>query len=384
MIAGRDDLIPIPFDPDEDRDEWLESRRGGLGGSDIAAVVGESRTKRPIDVFNEKTTGLRFGGDGDAIERMDMGNLLETIVGGLFAAGPPRWPRKGGPYVLVKPPSVCHRDRLWQRGATDAMLFLPESLPALSLVAGREVSEGAYLDSGCSERLATLDLYDTLVAQQPTALWECKTHGWFGSRGYRLDDEDRPLISVPPDKRLQCAWYLALFQVEVCYLAALVDTHLRRTFAIQRDLELEEMLLEAGDRFWHQHVLADVPPPPDGSESYRKHLAKRFDKHGADLIESTDEVDLAVEALIAIKRDEKRLKDEREMLEQTIKTHVGHALGVKTAFGPVTWKSQPSGKLRQKEALEELYKVAGWTDEEIEAFEARYQQADHRVLRIPK
>jgi predicted phage-related endonuclease len=162
-----------------------------------------------------------------------------------------------------------------------------------------------------------------------------------------------------------------------------VDTHLKRAFRLHRDPELEAMLMDAADRFWHQHVLADIPPEPDGTEPYRKFLANRFKTHGDQFVETTERVDLATEALIAIKREQKRLEKDRELAEQVIKTHIGNNLGVRTKFGNVTWRSQSSGRLREKDARKELYTALGWTDDEIEAFEARHAQPDHRVLRTP-
>ena len=52
------------------------------------------------------------------------------------------------------------------------------------------------------------------------------------------------MLAVPPDKRIQCAWYMALYDVDLTYLVALADTHIRRTFALHRDRDLEAMLLE--------------------------------------------------------------------------------------------------------------------------------------------
>lgn len=355
MIGGRSDLVAVEFDAEEHREEWVASRCAGLGGSDMAAVVGEHPNKAPIDVFLEKTTGVStFMGN----ERTDMGNVLEPIVLQLFAAGGTRWPRAGGPYVVAKPPSVYHRDRPWQRGSADAFVFYEEAI---------NISQDV-----------------DLIRTKPHAIGEVKTHSWFGSRGYNLDDTGNPLISVPPDKRIQCAWYMGLYDVDLTYLMCLVDTHLRRTFVIHRDREIEAMLLETGHAFWHDHVMTGIPPAPDGTDSYRQYLGAKFKTNTAELVASTTEVEKAAQALLAVKREQKSLEKARELAEQTIKRHIGDAAGVRTALGTITWKSQASGKLRDKEARLRLYEVAGWTDDEIAEFEERYKQPDHRVLRTPK
>jgi predicted phage-related endonuclease len=356
-VAGRSHLVAVDLDPEEDREAWLESRRQGHGGSDVAKIVGEHPTEGPIDVFLA-STGASVGFAEN--ERTRGGRFLEPFVIDWFATGSPAWPRTGGQFRVVKPPSVYHRDRPWQRGSADGLGYYPEVI--------------AHLGDG-------VDLLRSMVA--PSFMLEVKTHGWLGSRGYNLDDEDSPLISVPPDKRIQCAWYMALYDVDLAFLAALVDTHLRRTFAIPRDRDLEAMLLEEVDTFRRRYILTGEPPPPDGRPSYREYLRGRFKTHGAELVSSTPAVDLAVETLIALKRDEKQAKKDRELAEQTIKACIGDQEGVRTAHGVVTWRSQPSGKLRSKEALAELYAVAGWTDDEISAFEERHKLPDNRVLRTP-
>lgn len=358
MIAGRDYLVPIVADPERDREAWLAARLQGHGGTDVAKILNEHPTKGPIDVWTAHTTGILD--DAEDSERSRSGRWFEPHVITWFAAGGEDWPRTGGAYRVVKPPTVYHRDRPWQRGSADGLGYYPEVLAHL----GDDV-----------------DLLGATIA--PSFLLEVKTHGWYGSRGYDLDDEDRPLISVPPDKRIQVAWYQELYDCEVAYLAALADTHLKRTFLLPRDRDLGAMLLEEVEQFRKRYILTGEMPPPDGKPSYREFLKRRFRSHDAEIVDTSDEVDVAVEALLAIKRDQKRLKGERELAEQVVKRHIGEHAGVRSSSGIVTWKSQRSGKYREKEMRAELYQVAGWTDLEIAAFEERFALPDHRVLRTP-
>jgi predicted phage-related endonuclease len=355
VIGGNSDLVAIPYDADAQREDWLRARLEGIGGSDAAAVVGENPHKAPIDVWSERTAGILIRPRDENDDRLRVGRLLEPVVLDWFAQGQPLWPREGGRYVVVKPPSVYRRSIPWFRGSADGFVFYEEA-----------IGDGV-----------------ELLRLKPHALAEVKTHGWFGSRGYNLGDDGDPIISVPPDKRIQCAWYMALYDVDLVYLIALVDTHICRTFEIRRDLDLESMLLTEVERFWVDHVLTGEPPPPDGTKRYRTYLADRFKTHSTELVLATPEVELAAEALLALKREQKILEKNRELAEQVIKRHIGDRMGVKTSVGPFTWKSQPSGKLRDKDARAELYLATGWTDDEISTFEDRHKQPDHRVLRTP-
>lgn len=357
-IAGRPWLVPVWLDPEQQREEWLASRLSGIGGSDAAAVVHEHPYKTAIDVWSERVTGVF---DETELERATVGRMLEPTVIDWYAEGFPRWPREGGPLRIVKPPTTYHRDRPWQRGSADGLVYLPEVI--------------AHLGDGA----------DLLARAPATALdhiVEVKTHGWFAAREYDHSEAGAP-VAVPTDKRIQCAWYMALYDAPACRLIALTDTHLRRTYELPRDRDLEDSLLEEVDSFWRHHVLTGEPPLPDGSQSYRRYLAQRFKTHSAELVETTPEIDEAIRQHIEIKRAKRELAAIEEKAEQAIKLHIGDKLGVRTALGNVTWKSQRSGRLREVEARAELYHVAGWTDDEIAAFEARHALPDHRVLRTP-
>lgn len=37
-----------------ERLEWLKTRQTGIGGSDVAAILGLSKWKTPLDVYNDK------------------------------------------------------------------------------------------------------------------------------------------------------------------------------------------------------------------------------------------------------------------------------------------------------------------------------------------
>lgn len=363
MIAGITELVAVDLDPDTQREEWLASRLSGYGGSDVPAIVNEHPRRRPIDVWSERVTGIERFEDN---ERTIVGRLLEPPIAKMFCAGGLLWPREGEPFAMVKPPSVYRADRPWQRASADALLYYPEAVAALSVIVDGQLTP-AVLFSPC----------------RPHGILEIKTHGWFAGRSYDMDDDGDPIVTVPTDKRIQCAWYMGAYQIDVAYLACLIDTHLRRTFVFRRDKELEDSLLEEVDNFHRRYVLTGEMPPPDGSTSYRTYLRKRFSSHSDELIMSTPDVETAIRKLVDLKRQEKQIKTDKEFTEQVIKTHIGAALGVKTTLGKVTWKSQPSGKYRDKEMRVALYTALGWTNSEITAFELPYAQPDNRVLRTP-
>ena len=363
-IARRPWLVPVvgddgrPLSATENREAWLAARVSGLGGSEIAAIVGEHPDKKAIDVWLDHTTGDRIDLAGD---RADVGNLLEPVILSWYAVGTPKWPRVGGSLRVVKPPTVYHRDRPWHRGSADGLAFYPET------IAPHATDDDAVLRTGA----------------EPDHGVEVKTHGWFAGRNYETADDGVP-IEVPNDKRIQCVWYQALWEVDRWRLVALVDTHLRKTYEIHRDRELEAYLLEEADRFWRVNVLGGVPPDPDGSDSFGKYIAGRFQKHRAELLPSSPEIDAAARKLRRVCRAAKHVEREQDRLEQVIKLYIGDAAGVQTAEGTITYKYRASGKFKDKDLRASLYKRCGMTDAEIAELEAQYVQPGFRAIHKPR
>jgi putative phage-type endonuclease len=90
-----------------DRDEWLALRRTGLGGSDVAAIVGLDPYKSPFSIWFDK----KYGDDTDSAgESAEIGNVLEDIVARTAAArqgvrirNTGTWRSKERPWQLANP-----------------------------------------------------------------------------------------------------------------------------------------------------------------------------------------------------------------------------------------------------------------------------------------
>ena len=59
-------------------------------------------------------------------------------------------------------------------------------------------------------------------------------------------------------------------------MAVLFGGNKLETFRLHRNSELIAELLHFGKQFWHDHVLAEVPPPVDESDSYARYMAKKL------------------------------------------------------------------------------------------------------------
>ena len=60
-----------------ERIEWLKARQTGIGGSDVAAILGLSKWKTPLDVYNDKIADTPSEESNPSIE---WGNRLEPVI----------------------------------------------------------------------------------------------------------------------------------------------------------------------------------------------------------------------------------------------------------------------------------------------------------------
>ena len=66
------------------REEWLEFRRQGIGGSDAAAVLGISPFRTGVDLYYDKL-GQSVEDDEQNWVAKEMGTVLEDLVARIFA-----------------------------------------------------------------------------------------------------------------------------------------------------------------------------------------------------------------------------------------------------------------------------------------------------------
>lgn len=65
----------------QERLDWLKGRQTGIGGSDVAAILGLSKWKTPLDVYLAKTGEV----DHEQSQAAYFGTILEDIVAKEFS-----------------------------------------------------------------------------------------------------------------------------------------------------------------------------------------------------------------------------------------------------------------------------------------------------------
>jgi putative phage-type endonuclease len=213
---------------EHDTPEWHAARAGGIGASEIAAVVGLSPYVSAFHLWHMKKGNLPSQAKSDA---MDWGHRLEPVVRDWWQERHPElWVGSTGTWA--------HSERPWQRVNPDGILY---PIEAGSVVSGARV-----------------------------ALYEGKTSR-FGD-GFGPSGSDQ----IPLAYRCQVQHSLDIFDLPRAYVAVLIGGNEPREYVIEADPADQAALREAGAKFW-QSLQDNDEPPIDCSDSTYEAVRKMHD-----------------------------------------------------------------------------------------------------------
>lgn len=283
----------------------LELRRTYVGGTDLAALSGMNPPgwAQPIDVWMEKVGQAK---PRPTTPKMAMGHLMEDTICELFAASTG--------YLLRRPMAVRHGE---------AYVLRDPQRPWLAANPDRYGT-------------STLDSHHRLGVWYPQGVIVEAKHS------DKLDDwGPQGSLQVPPHYAIQCQHYLGVTGRPVCYLCVLLPRADFRWYALWRDDATIEMLRDLGTRFWHDNVLAGVPPAPDGSDSYSDYLRQRWASDDSEAVATSEQM-LWVAEIQGLDARAKALAAQRELVAQQLMDSMGTT---KRLLLPgdqrVTWGSYP-------------------------------------------
>lgn len=289
--------------------EWLMWRRGGLGASDVAAVLGISPWASPYTMFLDKT-GQREDEDTEA---MEAGRMLEPAIG-------PWFEQRTGLVVMGEQMWCTHPEHEWARATLDGIVC--------------ESPESTFADA-----LGGLEIKTT---SDPIAKW----------------DE-----GIPAMYQAQAQWQMFVTGMERTWFAVLhANFGLKlRTYELERDDIDIKLLLERCSKFWFDHVVARVPPEVDGHDATTEAL-KSLDADPDEDVVNLDADPLVMIAIAqrgATKLRIKRAKAELAEYENRIRAALGTATVGKSALAKsVTWKAQDETRIDPDALRARLPRVA--------------------------
>jgi hypothetical protein len=177
----------------------------------------------------------------------------------------------------------------------------------------------------------------------PSRILECKTSNPFSSGDWGEAGTDE----VPLSYLCQCIWYMAITNLNRVDLAVLFGNSDFRIYAINRDLGLENTILQKARHFWNEHVLQDIAPPAQSEADCQTLFSKGDPKKSLEAQSET----LELSRRLALLNSEISTREEAiSSIKQAIMNQMGEAETL-TYQGKVlaTWKApKPSYRLDSK------------------------------------
>jgi len=285
----------------ESDDDWLGFRTKGVGGSDVAAIMGISAYRSPVEVWMEKT-GRKQPADLSDKEAVEWGNRLESIIRDKFAEMHPEFIVSEGNATFVS------KERPWAHANLDGMV------------------RDANGDWG---------------------VLEIKTVG----KNREGDWAD----GVPDYYMTQVTHYLSVTGWSFAYVAALIGGQHYVEHRVDRDEEDVRLVNGAVDSFWKECVEKDALPQIVGTPSEAGALLDMFGIGSTEYAtpENMAHFDTLVHDYQEAKACERKYAEQAKRLANDLRAIVGSGKGAQSDVYRVTWVKSSASQFDRKRFAEE-------------------------------
>lgn len=200
--------LAVKITKEMDESAWRDARRQGLGGSDMAAVLGESPWRTPLDVYLDK---LGLVPEREPTPAMRRGTVLEPVAADEYARLTGKRLQRGHAGLPVG--ILRHESHPWMQMNLDRVVMGERTIAEI--------------------KCPGIQVFARIKRQ-----------------------------GVPADIYIQGQHYLAVSEYEkVLFIIFNAERWEVLPVEVVRDEIVIRHIIEAGKRFWHDHVLAQVPPP---------------------------------------------------------------------------------------------------------------------------
>jgi putative phage-type endonuclease len=263
--------------------DFHEARRSGIGGSDIASILGLNAYKNSYQVYLEKVEGKQE--DLSNNESVILGNLLEDPIANkyeeitgeeLYCTSLIRHPAY--PYI------IGHPDRL--------------SANNKKIIEVKTRNERLLNTTGKPLSSEMLEMYTLQVSHYMLV------SGW---------KEAELVVSVVPEKtrrQIFCTLASHILEGKPLDFSGFLEECSMHRYSIQADRDIEEIILSECHHFWKNHVEKRVPPDID----YRHPNAKECLKNKYNLV-SNEVIELDAR-YVELKNNYISCREEIKMLEK--------------------------------------------------------------------
>lgn len=281
------------------REEWIEERRKGIGGSDAGAVMGLSAYATPLTVYFSKKGFDSFNGNAAT----EWGNILENPIR-------QKTREELGCLVCECGGTFISKKRPFMRANLDGLVLAEKEIE----IAGEKASG--------------------LLGHE---IKTSRNGAGFGEK------------EVPDSYFAQVQHYMAVTGLDAFVLTVFVlDRREGRHYLVKRNAAFIKRLIEKEAEFWEKNVLADCPPEPTGNE-------KEAETVRALSVGASAELDGSFAALIEERQSLEAQAKELEKKSEAIKEKIIMALsesslgevGEKVSASCGKWKISYNLQMRQ-------------------------------------
>lgn len=266
------------------REAWLEARRGSIGGSDAAAILGLNPYSSPYALWAEKTGAIEPEDISDK-EPVRLGVYLEDYVARRFTE-----------------------------------------------LTGKRVRRENYILKNPAYPWAHANV-DRLIIGEKSGL-ECKTTSELNLKRFRGGE-------YPANYYCQCMHYMAVTGYPKWYLAVLIGNREVRVFELLRDEDEIAALMDAERQFWGK-VTSGTPPETDGLQATGDTLDALHEGGGGciDLSPVSDDI----RSYLALRGQIKALQEQLDGCANAVKSFMGQCETGKLGGISVSWRRYQSSR----------------------------------------
>ncbi|SLJ84454.1 YqaJ viral recombinase family protein [Psychrobacter sp. DAB_AL43B] len=312
------------------REDWLNLRQSGIGGSDIAAIIGVSPYATAYNIYQSKTQPV----NEETNEFAYWGTVLEGTVAREFS-------KRSGLKIQNVNFLMRHPEYRWAIANIDRAIINP------AIKGNVRFKDG---------KLTT----DQIV--------EIKTASEYVGKNWGNEESDE----VPDQYQCQAQWYMGVTDTQVCHMAVLIGGNKYRQYKIERHQDFIDYLFDAAESFWTNNVLAGIEPDATTLQNAKD----KYPRHNPDTtldVALDSEVAKVFEHYESLKAKEKEVKAALELAQTDLICQIqeNETLAIDGEV-VATYKVQTSNRFNSSQFKKDMPELA----------EKYNKQSESRVMRV--
>lgn len=339
---------------EQQRSEWLQGRRQGIGGSDVAAVLGLSPWKTALDVWNDK---LGLSEEKGMSEPAYWGTTLEDTVAKEFQ-------KRTGYKVQRVDYQFSDPENSWMIANIDRAIINPNIAARVRpLTTEKEVQTYAKI-SGVERPINTDIAFEAKTAST------FMSHLWGPSQELEIQQHNiKTEHVIPLYYETQVQWYCGILKLRGMFLGVLIGGADYRLYWIEARPDVFEAIKEKCKTFWFENVLQKIPPEPANI----KDVLKLYGRSNGETLEAQGDLVIDVGELVRVDSQIQELNKEKDALKNKVsvqmKAFEAVSIGGETV---ITFKQQTSRR----------FDIEKFKREHLDLYLAYLKETSTRVMRL--